>query len=117
MILSMIKITVNILQFYKYSLDNFLMIGSFYQPADSAGQLEILERDIEYAKVHTQVGSAFYVTLTIHFRVVSSIFLLTLLTTAIQDKPVSSSERKLGKNFFFSKSIFCSNRKRQKRAN
>ena len=50
------------------------MIGSFYQPADSAGQLEILERDIEYAKVHTQVEITFHLTLTIDFRIVLASF-------------------------------------------
>ena len=58
------------------------MIGSFYQPADSAGQLEILERDIEYAKVHTQVGITFYVTLTIDFWVVFLHLFINVVTNS-----------------------------------
>ena len=33
-----------------------IFTGSFYQPLDGTGQLEALDRDIEYAKVHTQVS-------------------------------------------------------------
>ena len=31
-------------------------IGSYYQPNEGIGQIEILDRDIEYAKVHVQVS-------------------------------------------------------------
>ena len=34
----------------------FSNLGSYYQPSDCTGQFDILDRDIEYAKVHTQVG-------------------------------------------------------------
>ena len=39
----------------------FCISGSFYQPSDGTGQLDVLDRDIEYAKVHTQVCKLQYV--------------------------------------------------------
>ena len=32
------------------------LLGSYYHPNDGTGQIEILDRDIEYAKVHAQVS-------------------------------------------------------------
>ena len=34
------------------------IIGSYYHPNDGTGQIEMLDRDIEYAKVHAQVSSS-----------------------------------------------------------
>ena len=45
-----------LVNFHTRNLSIYNLTGSFYQPTEgTGGQLDILDRDIEYAKVHAQV--------------------------------------------------------------